>query len=46
MTEGLKACISCGTCTAVCPAAGVSDYDPRVVVEIIQQHNEEPLKLC
>jgi heterodisulfide reductase subunit C len=44
VTEGLKACISCGTCTAVCPAAGVNDYDPRVVVEIVQQHNEETLE--
>ena len=44
VTEGFKACISCGTCTAVCPAAGVNDYDPRVVVEIVQQHNEETLE--
>ncbi len=44
MKEGLKACISCGTCTAICPAAGVSDYDPRMVVEIVQQHNEESLE--
>lgn len=44
MTEGLKACISCGTCTAICPAAGVSQYDPRLVVEIVQQHNEESLE--
>lgn len=44
MTEGLKACISCGTCTAICPAAGVTQYDPRLVVEIVQQHNEESLE--
>lgn len=34
--EGLKACISCGTCTAICPAAQVSDYDPRMLVEMVQ----------
>jgi heterodisulfide reductase subunit C len=41
--EGLKACINCGTCTAICPAAGVSDYDPRIVVDMVQQNNEETL---
>ncbi|MEI6883291.1 MAG: 4Fe-4S dicluster domain-containing protein [Bacteroidota bacterium] len=41
--EGLKACISCGTCTAICPAAQVSDYDPRMVVEMVQYRNEEIL---
>ena len=34
--EGLKACISCGTSTAICPAAQVSDYDPRMLVEMVQ----------
>ncbi|MBN1144005.1 MAG: 4Fe-4S dicluster domain-containing protein [Bacteroidales bacterium] len=43
MVEGLKACINCGTCTAICPAAGVSDYDPRVVVDTVQEYNEESL---
>jgi len=44
MTEGLKACINCGTCTAICPAAGVTDYDPRIVVDTVQQYNENSLK--
>jgi heterodisulfide reductase subunit B len=26
------------------PAAGVSDYDPRIVVDTVQQFNEETLK--
>ncbi|NVO10653.1 MAG: hypothetical protein HXX16_11870 [Bacteroidales bacterium] len=26
--EGLSACINCGTCTAICPAAEVYDYHP------------------
>jgi len=43
MVEGLKACINCGTCTAICPAAGVSDYDPRMVVDMVQENNEETL---
>jgi heterodisulfide reductase subunit C len=43
LQEGLKACISCGTCTAICPAAQVSEYDPRMVMEIVQFRNEEVL---
>ncbi|BDX39414.1 hypothetical protein CYCD_27690 [Tenuifilaceae bacterium CYCD] len=41
--EGLNACINCGTCTAICPAAAVRDYDPRLVVDTVQQGNEEKL---
>jgi len=44
ITEGLKACINCGTCTAICPAAGVNDYDPRIVVDTVQQFNETSLE--
>jgi heterodisulfide reductase subunit C len=44
VVEGLKACIHCGTCTAICPAAGVSDYDPRIVVDLVQQNNEATIK--
>jgi heterodisulfide reductase subunit C len=44
ITEGLKACINCGTCTAICPAAGVNDYDPRIVVDTVQQFNEKSLE--
>lgn len=44
LAEGLKACINCGTCTAICPAAGVGEYDPRIVVDTVQQFNEESLK--
>ena len=43
LQEGLKACISCGTCTAICPAAQVSEYDPRMVMEIVQFRNEKVL---
>lgn len=42
--EGMKACINCGTCTAVCPAAAVSDYDPRQIVDLVQKENEKDLE--
>jgi heterodisulfide reductase subunit C len=38
--EGLNACFNCGICTAICPAAEVCDYDPRVVVDIVQKRDE------
>ena len=41
--EGLNACINCGTCTAICPAAEVSDYDPRVLVDTVQVRDEKAL---
>ncbi len=42
--EGLKACFNCGICTAICPAAEVSDYDPRMVVSTVQQKDEAELE--
>jgi len=42
--EGLKACFNCGVCTAICPAAEVSDYDPRMVVNIVQERDEAELE--
>jgi len=42
--EGFKACISCGTCTAICPAAEFRDYDPRIITEIVQRGNEDELE--
>ncbi len=41
--EGLNACINCGICTSVCPAAEVSDYDPRMVVDTVSAKNESLL---
>lgn len=38
--EGLNACINCGTCTAICPAAAFSDYDPRIIVDTVQYGND------
>lgn len=42
--EGLKACINCGVCTAICPAAAVSDYDPRLIMNTVQQRDENLLE--
>ena len=42
--EGLKACFNCGVCTAICPAAEVSDYDPRVVLDTVQKRDENELE--
>jgi heterodisulfide reductase subunit C1 len=41
--EGLTACISCGTCTAICPAAHFYDYDPRIITETVQRGNEDEI---
>lgn len=41
--DGLKACLNCGVCTAVCPAAEFFEYDPRKLMIIVQKHNEEEL---
>jgi heterodisulfide reductase subunit C1 len=41
--EGLSACINCGTCTAICPAAKFYDYDPRQLMDKVQTINEEDL---
>lgn len=42
--EGLHACINCGICTSVCPAAEVSDYDPRQVVDLVQRGNNKEIE--
>jgi heterodisulfide reductase subunit C1 len=42
--EGLKACINCGTCTAVCPAAEFYKYNPKNIVNIVQTQNEEKIE--
>lgn len=42
--EGIKACINCGTCTAICPAAEVYDYHPRNLVDAVQSKNDEAIE--
>lgn len=44
--EGLKACINCGTCTAICPAAEFYQYDPRQIVDIVQSKDDAEIENC
>ena len=42
--EGMKGCMNCGTCTAICPAAEFYDYDPRKVLDLVQRKKEAELE--
>jgi heterodisulfide reductase subunit C len=42
--EGLNACMNCGVCTAVCPAAAFYKYDPRQICDIVQSKEEQKLE--
>ena len=42
--EGLKACMNCGVCTAVCPAAEFYNYDPRQIVATVQLRDDEQIE--
>ncbi|MFZ5942377.1 MAG: 4Fe-4S dicluster domain-containing protein [Bacteroidota bacterium] len=42
--EGLIACMNCGVCTAICPAAEFYNYDPRMIVETLQRRDEGSLR--
>lgn len=44
LKEGLKACINCGTCTAICPAAEFYEYDPRIIAEKVQSKDERVIE--
>jgi heterodisulfide reductase subunit C1 len=39
--EGLKACMNCGVCTAICPAAEFYHYDPRIICDTVQTGDDE-----
>ncbi|MBN2347363.1 MAG: 4Fe-4S dicluster domain-containing protein [Bacteroidales bacterium] len=41
--EGLKACMNCGVCTAICPAAEFYNYDPRQIVTRVHSRDEETI---
>jgi heterodisulfide reductase subunit C len=43
-TEGLKACLNCGTCTAICPAAEFYNYQPRQIVDILQTRDDQQIE--
>ncbi len=42
--ECLKACMNCGMCTAVCPAAEFYQYDPRRICDTVQRGDESDLE--
>lgn len=42
--EGLKACMNCGICTGICPAAEYYNYDPRRVVDLVQTRNNDVIR--
>lgn len=42
--EGLKACLNCGTCTAICPAAEFYNYQPRKIADILQTRDDEQIE--
>ena len=44
MHEGMKACMNCGVCTAVCPAAEFYNYDPRQIVSTVQTQDDEAIE--
>jgi heterodisulfide reductase subunit C1 len=41
--EGLKACMNCGVCTAICPAAEFYNYDPRKIVDTVQDKDDDEI---
>jgi heterodisulfide reductase subunit C1 len=42
--ESLKACINCGTCTAICPAAEFYNYEPRVIATTVQSQDDAKIE--
>ena len=42
--EGLNACMNCGVCTAICPAAEFYNYDPRKIIGIVQSKDNDEIK--
>lgn len=42
--EGLNACMNCGVCTAICPAAEFYNYDPRKIVDTVQDKDENAIE--
>jgi heterodisulfide reductase subunit C len=44
LQEGLKACINCGTCTAICPAAEFYNYDPRIIADTVQTKDDNKIE--
>ena len=43
-SEAMKACMNCGICTAICPAAEFFDYDPRRICDTVQRKDENEIE--
>jgi heterodisulfide reductase subunit C len=41
---GLLKCVQCGMCTAVCPAAKFTDYNPRYMVEKVLENDKSVIE--
>jgi len=44
LKEGLKACMNCGVCTGVCPAAEFYNYDPRQIISTVQTRDDSQIE--
>lgn len=44
MREGMRACMNCGVCTAVCPSAEFYCYDPRQIVATVQSKDDDAIE--
>ena len=42
--ESLSACMNCGVCTAICPAAEFYKYDPREICNIVQSQDDAEIE--
>lgn len=42
--DNLTACINCGVCTAICPAAEYYEYEPRTIVVTVQSGDNNKIK--
>lgn len=42
--EGLTACMNCGVCTAICPAAEFYKYDPRQICNLVQTRDDDKIE--
>jgi heterodisulfide reductase subunit C len=42
--EGLKSCMNCGVCTSVCSASEFYNYQPRIILDIVQSKDEEKIE--
>jgi heterodisulfide reductase subunit C1 len=41
--HALHSCMSCGACTALCPAAELYEFTPRIIMETVAERNENSI---